>query len=44
MNKTRVCLDCGEYWVDTGDDECPYCESHNTYVETEDEGRSVNDK
>jgi len=41
---TRVCIDCGEYWTDTGDCECPYCQSHNTYVEPAKEPISANDK
>ena len=26
----RVCNECGEYWTDTGNDECPFCESTDT--------------
>lgn len=26
----RICNVCGEYWTDTGDDRCPFCESDDT--------------
>ena len=26
----RVCNECGESWVDTGDDICPFCKSEDT--------------
>lgn len=28
----RKCGDCGEEWIDTGDEECPFCGSHNTAI------------
>lgn len=27
---SRKCNECGETWVDTGTDECPYCGSEDT--------------
>ena len=26
----RVCNECGEFWIDTGDTECPFCGSDDT--------------
>ena len=28
----RRCNVCGEEWPDTGDQECPFCDSADTYV------------
>ena len=35
--ETRRCEDCGEEWRDTGDYECPFCESSNTVVIADDD-------
>ena len=28
----RLCNNCGESFPDTGDDECPYCGSDDTFI------------
>lgn len=33
----RKCDICGEEWVDTGDDTCPYCGSMSTEILTDEE-------
>jgi RNA polymerase subunit RPABC4/transcription elongation factor Spt4 len=30
--ETRVCNNCDEEWVDTGDEVCPFCGSENTEI------------
>lgn len=30
----RECNHCGERWVDNGDDECIFCSSSDTFVNT----------
>ena len=32
----RFCNRCGEIWVDTGDDLCPFCDSDDTGIVLED--------
>lgn len=32
----RQCNDCGETWIDTGDQDCPFCGSLATDVITDD--------
>jgi len=31
----RKCNDCDERWLDTGDEECPYCGSDDTEIVNE---------
>ncbi len=33
----RACNVCGERWVDTGDQECPFCGSEDTYITDDNE-------
>ena len=35
--ETRKCNVCGEEWVDTGDFECPFCGSSDTFIDDEEE-------
>ena len=33
----RQCNICGEIWMDTGDDQCPFCGSDDTFIIEEDD-------
>ena len=37
MSEIRRCNECGEEWPDTGDYECPFCGSDDTYIIEEEE-------
>ena len=42
MMEERTCNDCGETWIDNGDEACPFCYSLATdIVEDEDEANGM---